>query len=273
MRVQTMTRIYESARPVPPHLMTEDYLEDIEIGLVKTGKEADVYLIERVGPTRSCFLARKVYADPERRDFRNAEAYRAHARRETMRRDGGTLRSAAGGRSTRLAIEKRTRFGKQEMHREWMGNEYAVLSALWEAGASVPCPIESTDDGFLMEYIGDAEQAAPRLVNARSSKEQLTDLFRQFVEQVRLITRAGYVHGDLSPYNTLVWEDRLVVIDLPQAVPVLASLDATDLLHRDVVNMTTWFMKKGVEADPEDVFVQVLDEMFHLQMEDRFLAR
>lgn len=268
-----MTRIYESARPVPPHLMTEDYLEDVEIGLVKTGKEADVYLIERIGRDRSCLLARKVYADPERRDFRNAEAYRGHARTETMHRDGGTLKKGAAGRSTRLAIEKRTRFGKQEMHREWMGNEYAVLSALWQAGANVPCPIEASDDGFLMEYIGDAEQAAPRLVNVRASKQELTDLFEQFVEQARLITRAGYVHGDLSPYNTLVWEGRLVVIDLPQAVPVVASLDATDLLHRDVVNMMSWFVKKGVTADPEEVFVQVLEEMFHLQMQDIFTAQ
>lgn len=268
-----MTRISESARPVPPHLITEDYREDVEIGLVKTGKEADVYLVERVGRERSCLLARKVYADPERRDFRNAETYRAHARGEPIVRDRGGVMKASGGRSTRLAIEKRTAYGKAEMHRQWLGNEYTVLSALWQAGASVPCPIEPVEDGFLMEYIGDAEQAAPRLVNTRSSKDELQDLFAQFVEQVRIITRAGYVHGDLSPYNTLVWQGRLVVIDLPQAVPVLASLDATDLLHRDVVNMTTWFIKKGIEADPEDVFVQVLDEMFQVQMEDLFLAR
>lgn len=268
-----MTRIDDSARPAPPHLITEGYLEDVEIGLVKTGKEADVYLVERRASDRSCLLARKVYADPERRDFRNAEAYRGHARRETARRGTDGLTKAAGGRSTRLAIEKRTRFGKAEMHRQWMGNEYSALSSLWQAGASVPCPIEPSDDGFLMEYIGDDEQAAPRLVNARASKAELTDLFDQFVEQIRLIARTGFVHGDLSPYNTLVWQGRLVVIDLPQAVPILESMDATDLMHRDVVNMTTWFNRRGVGGDPEDVFVQVLEEMFAIRMEDLFQAR
>ena len=44
------------------------------------------------------------------------------------------------------------------------------------------------------------------------------------------------MHADLSAYNLLWWEGRLVAIDLPQAVELTTNTDAYDLLHRDVAN-------------------------------------
>mgnify|MGYP006146425349 CR=1 FL=1 len=38
-----------------------------------------------------------------------------------------------------------------------------MLERAWAAGASVPYPIERTADGVVMQFIGDFEQAAPRL--------------------------------------------------------------------------------------------------------------
>jgi RIO kinase 1 len=45
------------------------------------------------------------------------------------------------------------------------------------------------------------------------------------------------VHGDLSAYNVLVWDDRITVIDLPQAVDVRTNRHARGLLERDVVRI------------------------------------
>ena len=43
------------------------------------------------------------------------------------------------------------------------------------------------------------------------------------MDALAVLARAGFAHGDLSPYNLLVHDGRLVVIDLPQVVDVVAN--------------------------------------------------
>ena len=69
---------------------------------------------------------------------------------------------------------------------------------------------------------------------------------------------AGLVHADLSAYNLLWWEERLVVIDLPQAVEFTTNTDAFDLLHRDVANVGEWFGRRGVDVDVEAVYGELV---------------
>lgn len=260
----------DNGRPVPPHIITEDYRDDEEIGLLKSGKEADVYLVRRRGRDRTCLLAAKRYRPVEQRAFRNDAEYRAHRRIDGLVRDGDRLRRPKGGRSTQLAMDQGTAYGRKVLAERWIEAEYETLKTLWAAGAPVPYPVARLDDGMLMEYVGDERQAAPRLVDARLPAHELGDLFRQARAALRAFTRAGVVHGDLSPYNILVWERRIWVIDFPQAASILAS--ATELLHRDVENVCTWFARKGVFVDAEEVFVEMVNEMFDLQMSDMFLA-
>ena len=40
---------------------------------------------------------------------------------------------------------------------------------------------------------------------------------------MRTLAHAGLAHGDLSPYNLLVHRGRVVAIDLPQVVDVVAN--------------------------------------------------
>ena len=65
---------------------------------------------------------------------------------------------------------------------------------------------------------------------------------------------AGLVHGDLSPYNLLLADDRLVVIDLPQLVDLVANPQGFDLLHRDCLNVASWFVRRGLAVDAEELF-------------------
>ena len=60
--------------------------------------------------------------------------------------------------------------------------------------------------------------------------------------------RAGYAHGDLSPYNLLVHEGRIVMIDLPQIVDLVANPQGPDFLHRDCENVCTWFSRRGLDS-------------------------
>lgn len=268
-----MTRIYEGARPAPAGIILEDYVEDVEIGLLKSGKEADVYLIERLGPARSCLLAAKRYVPAELRAFKADIGYRAHRRNDGFVRDGGIMRKRVAGRNAQKAMDQRSRFGRKALAAQWIGTEWGMLRRLYEAGASVPYPVELLSDGILMEYVGDREQAAPRLVDARIPREELPALYEQARGNLRTFARAGIVHGDLSPYNVLVWEGRLWFIDLPQAVPVLEAPSAIDFLHRDCSNLGEWFVRKGFRSDPEELFVEVLNEVFDLRMQDLFRAR
>jgi RIO kinase 1 len=126
----------------------------------------------------------------------------------------------------------------------------------------VPYPVQVNDTEILMEFIGDGRVAAPRLAQVRTTKHELRGYFDQTIDILRGIAEAGYAHGDLSPYNLLVHEGRVVVIDLPQLVEVVSNPTGLDFLHRDCVNVCTWFTRQGVDADPEEIFGDLVARMF-----------
>ena len=51
--------------------------------------------------------------------------------------------------------------------------ELLALRSAWEAGVTVPYPVEQTELGLMMEFIGDEEGAAPKLAQARLSDDEL----------------------------------------------------------------------------------------------------
>jgi len=96
-------------------------------------------------------------------------------------------------------------------------------------------------------------RAAPRLAQLRPDRAELADLWRQLVDALVTMARAGLAHGDLSPYNILVHHGRLVLIDLPQVVDVVTNPQGRDFLVRDVRNVAKWFGARGLDADPDDL--------------------
>ena len=64
-------------RPYPDWLVTELAAVDTELGILKTGKEADVFLLRRGVPQteRSCLLAAKRYRSAEHRMFHRDSGY------------------------------------------------------------------------------------------------------------------------------------------------------------------------------------------------------
>jgi RIO kinase 1 len=62
------------------------------------------------------------------------------------------------------------------------------------------------------------------------------------------MARAGYAHGDLSAYNLLVQDGRLVLIDLPQVVDIVTNPQGAEYLHRDCENVCAWFARRGLET-------------------------
>jgi RIO kinase 1 len=70
------------------------------------------------------------------------------------------------------------------------------------------------------------------------------------------------VHGDLSAYNILAAGERLVVIDLPQVIDLVANPAGMDFLLRDCTNVCRWFRSRGLEVDEHDVFGELLAHAF-----------
>ncbi|MEU1809876.1 serine protein kinase RIO [Micromonospora aurantiaca (nom. illeg.)] len=232
--------------PHPDWLVTELAARDTELGVLKTGKEADVHLVRRAvpGTGRACLLAVKRYRDAQHRLFH---------------RDAGYLEGRRVRRSREMrAMTGRTAFGRQMIAGQWAAAEFAALSQLWEIGAAsgriaVPYPVQLLGTELMLEFVGDAEagEAAPRLAQVRPDDE-LRDLWDQLVEALTVLARAGYAHGDLSPYNLLVHAGRLVMIDLPQVVDVVANPQGADFLARDVRVVAAWFTARGMPATVTD---------------------
>jgi RIO kinase 1 len=242
----TYTSADHGPEPVPDWVITEDAARQHERGIIKTGKEADVHLVERILGDRHNLLAAKRYRDLDERAFRDDAKYRKRL----------------GDRRVELAIAQGTRAGLSFRAQLWLETEFESLGRLWEAGAAVPYPVQKLGVELMMEYLGDEDEAAPRLVNAVAgrSKASKVDLFEQLREQLRIMTSLGIVHGDLSPYNLLVWDDRLHVIDIPQAVDPIQQPEGLAILQRDVENLCKWFVSKGVrDADPVDVYRELLE--------------
>jgi RIO kinase 1 len=233
--------------------------EDIGRGTLKSGKEAEIFLVERrfarSGPR---LLAHKRYRirypgkDQLRAEgFSNATSFRRHA----IYREGWNVRSR-----DRRALEagNKSRYGQELGARMWPVQEWEMLRRASDAGVSVPYPVEQTADGVLMEYIGDDTHAAPKLSQAKLGTDAVTDAWTQLAENLRLLTASGLVHADLSAYNLLWWEGRLVLIDLPQAVEFTTNPDAFELLHRDVANVGSWFAGRGVAVDVEAFYADLV---------------
>ncbi len=117
----------------------------------------------------------------------------------------------------------------------------------------VPYPVQILGTELLLEFIGDPDgTGAPRLAETRPDPGQLASLWSQLVEAMATLASAGCAHGDLSPYNLLVHHGRLVMIDLPQVVDVVANPSGRGYLERDARNVATWFARAGhPNADPE----------------------
>ena len=221
-------------------MITNHKALDAELGILKTGKEADVHLIRRALPGgEECLLAAKRYRASEHRMFHRDAGYQ-EGRRTRKSRD------------TR-ALAKRTTYGRDIASGTWAAAEFDALARFWSIGALVPYPVQLLGTELMLEFIGDDDgTAAPRLAQCRPSPSELADLFAQCVEALRLLAGVGFAHGDLSAYNLLVHHGRLVVIDVPQVVDLFANPQGPSYLERDCANVCKWFAARGLDTPELD---------------------
>jgi RIO kinase 1 len=240
-----------------------EHYEEYELGSLKTGKEAEVFLVERVARDgRSCLLAHKRYR-PREVSHKGELQDLGFQRAATFVNDRAYRQGRSTGSSRdRRAVARKSRHGKSVLRHDWPDTEFAMLGRLASAGVRVPYPVARTGDGVLMQYIGERWMAAPRLVHAGLDRATARIAAAQLVDNLRRMVIEGVVHADLSVYNLLWWEDVLWIIDLPQAVDIGTNEHALDFLHRDLVNVSAWFDSHGVAFDAERLFGELVAGAF-----------
>jgi len=249
-RWSTWSSVEKSAHgpePRPDWVITDDGAIDTECGVLKTGKEADVFLLDRSVPGasgRSSLLAAKRYRSAEHRQFHRDAGYT----------EGRRIRKSR----ERRAAAKGTAFGRQVQAGEWAGHEFAALSSLWSAGVPVPYPVQIDGTEILMELIEVDGAAAPRLAQLRPPRRLVESYFEQLREAMAVLARRGVAHGDLSPYNILAQGDRLVIIDLPQVLDIVSNHNGVEYLQRDCRNVCSWFVSRGLDVDPDELLADLL---------------
>ncbi len=137
----------------------------------------------------------------------------------------------------------------------WTRREHTYLGRLTDAGVRVPRPYAHFRNVLVMEFVGTAEGAAPRLKDAPIDRP--ADLYEELVREIgRMVGTAHLVHGDLSPYNVLYSEDRVVLIDVAQAVATTHP-NARALLERDLGHFARFVTRLGYAVTPEEFLTAV----------------
>jgi RIO kinase 1 len=132
----------------------------------------------------------------------------------------------------------------------WTRREHTILGRLAEAEVRAPRPFGHLRNVLVMEFIQDAGSPAPRLRDAMI--EDPRAVYDDLVVQIgRMVRTAHLVHGDLSPYNTLLSDGKVVLIDVAQAMPT-DHPQAPQLLERDLTNYAKFFARLGLDVSAEE---------------------
>ncbi len=223
--------------------LVEDGLVDEVICQLMSGKEATVYMVRRGEDIRCA----KVYKEANKRSFKKAAQYQ----------EGRKSRNSRRAR----AMEKGSKYGKDQQESAWQNAEVEALYTLAAAGVRVPEPYGCFEGVLLMELITDENgEVAPRLNDVIMPAEQAIEDHQIMMIYIMRMLCAGIIHGDLSEFNVLVDEYGPVVIDLPQAVDASANNNAQSMLARDVNNITTYY----AQFAPELAQTNYSDELWAL---------
>lgn len=208
------------------YLANKGYI-DILDGVIKTGKEANVFFGEgREGEELAVKIHRVTTGD--------YKSFLKYIEGDPRFRD----------------IKK----SRRRVIYTWVRKEYVNLRRAREAKVRVPEAVAYRNNVLIMRFIGKDRIPAPMLkeYEMKDPEAMLEEILKQ---AGRLYRKAHLVHADLSEYNILVHRGRPVIIDLSQAV-VREHPHADAFLHRDVSNLVRFF-RDYVEITEEEVYGRI----------------
>ncbi len=137
----------------------------------------------------------------------------------------------------------------------WTQREYKNLMRAQEAGIRAPKPIAVMNHILVEEMIGDKEPA-PMLKDAKpKDAEKFLSLI---IKDIEKLYAAGLIHGDLSPFNILNYEEKPYFIDFSQAT-LTKTPNSRELLERDLRNVLNFFSKLGLKENEEKILKNIVE--------------
>lgn len=158
-------------------------------------------------------------------------------------------------RATRVqrAVNGHSAFGRKVQYATWLRQEWETLCVLHEAGADVPHPLAVGERAILMPFLGDSAGPSPMLHETRPDRATAARLVDDLLKNVEMMLDYDFVHGDLSPHNIMLHEDRAIIIDFPQAIDPRLNHAGAALLARDVEKICTWAGRHGVRRSASSI--------------------
>jgi RIO kinase 1 len=135
----------------------------------------------------------------------------------------------------------------------WAEKEMRNLKRLYAAGIPCPEPLHLRNHVLVMSFLGDKKgYPAPRLKDVTFEGDDVATRWRDVYLTVVGYMRRMYqvcklVHGDLSEYNMLWWQDKPYFIDVSQSVED-DHPRSLEFLRMDIKNVTDYFRRKGVDT-------------------------
>jgi RIO kinase 1 len=137
----------------------------------------------------------------------------------------------------------------------WCQREFKNMKIAQSAGVNCPKPLAFKDNVLIMSFIGDNGILAKRLIDVKP--DDPNELYKMVLENLRKLVNVGLIHGDLSAYNILLW-DEPYFIDFSHGTTIKNQM-AIELLKRDIKNINSYFSKLNVAVkDPEDIFNELI---------------
>ena len=140
--------------------------------------------------------------------------------------------------------------------------EYDLMMNCFKVGMRVPTPIGRVGNYLTMRFIGDEGIPAPQLkdIDLENPNEVLDQILEDYLVMYRDV---HYVHGDLSAYNILWWENQPWIIDFPQAYKVDTHCNmrhVESMLLADIKNLLKYFENYDIYRDPNSILEIFLSE-------------
>jgi len=138
----------------------------------------------------------------------------------------------------------------------WAKREFSNLHLSRKARVGSPTPFVFRDNVLVMEFIGKNAKVARKL------KEQAPKDIKKFGDKLILSIKRLYqrklVHGDLSEYNILNYEEKPIIIDFSHGV-TLRHPRADELLKRDIKIIVHYLNKQGLTLKVDEVYNKITE--------------
>lgn len=155
-------------------------------------------------------------------------------------------------------IRQDPRFQYLQQHRRaiilaWVQREYKNLMKAYHAGVRVPKPLAVMNNVLVEEMIGDEEPALPMKDTRPAHPSEFLELI---IADMKKLYQKGLIHGDLSSFNILNWNEVPYFIDFSQAT-MLKTPNSQELLVRDIKNIVQFFRKLRVKVEEGRILEQI----------------